>query len=75
MHKPSGKIKIDSPTHYKILENDMAHSQYWELTDSIDFVYNRMLLIHGDYFHSPGDSFGTTINDCTIKQIFAFIEV
>lgn len=74
-HKISGKIRVDTPNEFNIMKDDMLIPDLWELTDSIDFVYNRMLLIHGDYFHSPGDNFGSTINDCTIKQIFAFVEI
>ena len=71
-HKPTGLHKIESYNDITFTLRDSYNPDLWELTESIEMLYNRLLLIHVDYFHGPADSFGDNDLNCSYKQIFSF---
>ena len=74
-HKATGLEKVSNLIEYNTVWNDFQKSDAWELTDSIEMKYNRLLLIDGEYFHSPAECFGTDKYSAVYKQIFSFIEI
>lgn len=74
-HKITGLEQITDLQTYNSTLLDCKKRESWELTDSIDMKYNRLLLLDGTYFHSPGDSFGDNKYNAVYKQIFTFIEI
>lgn len=52
------------------LETDGLDESLWELTLSVPYKYNRLLLFRPWMFHSPGKSFGTTKDNARIIQTF-----
>ena len=72
-HKPTGKMCVENYNDLIVSKKDAHDKNAWEITDSIEMVYNRLLLINADYFHNPGDSFGDNEINCTYKQIFSLV--
>ena len=46
----------------------------WICTDNIGFKYNRLIMFNPFLWHSNGDWFGTTYNNCRLVQLFFFHE-
>ena len=46
----------------------------WICTDNIGFKYNRLIMFDPFLWHSNGDWFGTTYNNCRLVQLFFFHE-
>ena len=44
----------------------------WICTDNIGFKYNRLVMFNPFLWHSNGDWFGTTYDDCRLVQLFFF---
>lgn len=52
------RAKAKSLQEFERLKEEIkAHSHdpgYWELDEYVEYQYNRMVVLNGDYFHSPG---------------------
>ena len=44
----------------------------WVETDNIGFKYNRLVMFNPFLWHSNGDLFGNTYDDCRLVQLFFF---
>lgn len=50
------------------LETDGVDESLWELTLEVPYRYNRLVLFRPWQFHSPGDAFGDSLDNCRILQ-------
>lgn len=52
------------------LETDGLDTSLWEQTLYVPYKYNRLVMFRPWLFHSPGNNFGTTKENCRLIQTF-----
>jgi len=60
---------VDMANFFNTEGKDMSK---WICTDNIGFKYNRLVMFNPFLWHSNGDLFGTTYDDCRLVQLFFF---
>lgn len=50
----------------------LAQRQGWQCTMQVPMQFNRLIIYRGDFFHSIGDVFGSTMQDARLAQLFFF---
>jgi hypothetical protein len=63
------KSHDDMLNFFNIEGKDMSK---WIETDNIGFKYNRLVMFNPFLWHSNGDWFGNSYDDCRLVQLFFF---
>jgi hypothetical protein len=74
-HKKTGKVKIDDTHDYMQTLHDLKNIEEWEIYRTVEYKYNRMILLENNLFHSIGDVFGDNKENGRLAQIFNFHEI
>jgi len=56
----------------RLTEIDGRDRSKWEHISTLPMRYNRLVLFRGWLWHTAGESFGTTPEDCRLVQLFFF---
>ncbi|WP_303317614.1 DUF6445 family protein [Flavivirga abyssicola] len=54
------------------IKKDLENESLWEVIDTVEMKYNRMIVFDGQYFHKASDGFGTSPSNCRLTQLFGF---
>lgn len=50
----------------------LAQREGWQCSLQVPMQFNRLIIYRGDFFHSIGDVFGSTLQDARLAQLFFF---
>ena len=56
----------------KFFDTEGKDESKWIETDNVGFKYNRLVMFNPFLWHSSGDWFGNTYDNCRLVQLFFF---
>ena len=56
----------------KFFDTEGKDESKWICTDNVGFKYNRLVMFNPFLWHSNGDWFGDTYDNCRLVQLFFF---
>lgn len=74
-HKKHNLTKIETISQYKKVESDFDKEDQWEIVDSVNYKFNRLVVYDASTVHSIGPLFGNCDSTARLTQIFIFNEI
>lgn len=59
--------------NFQKAKRDARDYSCWELVESIEMQYNRLVLFDSRFFHAPSVGFGENPTNCRLIQVFNFV--
>jgi hypothetical protein len=74
-HNKFDLTKIETILQYKKVENDFDKKEQWDVIDSVNYKFNRLVIYDASTVHSIGPLFGDYDSTARLTQIFIFNEI